>query len=182
MPVPRKFDYDEAARLRAEGLTYQAIAERFGVTAMAVYWAVNEEARERAIARNTEWQRSGTCPDCGGPSTRHSITKSLRCKACFDRTQATSVHEDELRCFRCREWKPDEAFPRNRSGRKLRRGRHNFCRACSTVVRQEYRERHKVPCVGCGAPALPPREKGSDGADVPRCRSCYDASRQKVAA
>ena len=75
-------------------------------------------------------------------------------------------------CFKCREWKADEGFPHKNSGGLRRRGRSNYCRSCETIARQQYRERIKVPCVGCGKPALPQSEKGTRGRAEPRCRSC----------
>ena len=41
MGPPRRFDYDEAKRLREQGLTLAAIAERLGVSARAVLYAVD---------------------------------------------------------------------------------------------------------------------------------------------
>jgi hypothetical protein len=56
------------------------------------------------------------------------------------RCRATSVRDTELECGRCREWKPDDGFQRNRQ-EKMRRGRHRLCRVCSTITRREYRQR-----------------------------------------
>lgn len=46
MTRPRKFDHDEARRLRAEGWTLQRIADRLGVTRQAVNFVVSDKARE----------------------------------------------------------------------------------------------------------------------------------------
>jgi ribosomal protein L37AE/L43A len=169
----RKFDWDEARQLYVSGVALKDIAERFGVTYNAVRLAVNDEARKRAREYLANWQRSGVCPDCGTQTTRRATTGDTRCIDCASRRRATSVRSTALLCSGCRKWKPDDDFPLNRVKRgKQRRGRHNFCRACSTKARQDYRERHKVPCVSCGKPALPPSEKGTHGAAFPRCRSC----------
>lgn len=49
MGAPRKplqcLWHDEARRLRAEGLTYQQIADKVGVTAAAVYFALHPDKR-----------------------------------------------------------------------------------------------------------------------------------------
>lgn len=172
MAAPRRFDHDEARRLRAEGMTYVAIAALMGVTDRTVRLICDPVQRAKSVARNTAWQRSARCPDCGAQTTRHYVGGDHRCRVCDSLRQATSVRPNALRCFACHEWKPDEGFPKNRGGRVSRRGRHNFCRVCSTRVRQEYRERHKVPCVGCGVHVLPPSEKRTNGTDVPRCSRC----------
>lgn len=174
MGAPRRFDWDEARRLRAKGWTYPALADRFEVSKMAVRLACNDGARARNRARNAAYQSSGVCPECGGQATRHyGPLGQRRCKSCAGKARATNVRDGTLRCKTCREWKPDDAFPFNRAGSKAHRGRHDTCRVCSTKLRQAYRERHKMPCVGCGRPVLPPNEKTTHGSDVPRCRDCY---------
>lgn len=151
MPRARLFDYDEAKRLRADGLTYQAIADRFGVSNSAVALAVNDAAREIANERANAWQRRGVCIDCGGQCTRTAGTPAHRCKTCAALAKATSVREDELQCMKCREWKPDAGFPSNRAESGVRRGRHDQCRPCLTEAKREWRERTRVPCsYGCG--------------------------------
>lgn len=171
----RKFDYDEARQRYADGEHPRDLAAEYGVSMNRVRQVVIPEEGQRAAERARQWIYSGTCPICGGPATRTG--GQSRCRECFNVAQATSVRPDELRCPTCGEWKPDEDFPFNAGGRKLRRGRHQSCRPCLTKLRQNYRERHKVPCVVCGKPALPPSEKRTSGAPFPRCRECYDEER-----
>jgi hypothetical protein len=170
----RKFDWEEARRLHAGGLSYQKIADRFGVSATAVMFACDDRARERMHAYVSEWQRQGVCVDCGGQCSR----KFARCVACASALRATTVGDGVLRCVNCREWKPDDEFPMGQNRTALRRGRHNNCRACQTVLRRAYRDRNKVPCAnGCGTMVLAPneqaasaRKKGSVATGM--CRKC----------
>lgn len=167
----RRFDYDEAKRLREEGLTYQQIASRFGVTDSAVYWAVNDGAREAMIARHGEWQRGGTCVDCGSPCSRNRSRRHERCHACASLARATSVRPNELRCRTCHEWKPDEGFPGGERPNGARRGRHGQCRSCLTEAKRAWRERNKVPCShGCGA--MVDGKNRSNPHKPPECKSC----------
>jgi hypothetical protein len=177
----RKFDWDEARRLRAEGWSYQAIAERLGVSASAV-WQVLTGARRKAEyrERNREalrrlYRGKGSCADCGGPIWLHTARKHPRCTDCAAKRKTVTVRPDTLRCFSCGEWKPDALFPYSRSHRS-RRGHHGACRACQAKVRQAHRERQKRPCEGCGRPALPPSEKGRRGRARVLCLDCYRAS------
>lgn len=177
---PRKFDHDEARERYAAGESSSALAREYGVTQTAVWTVVS--------AKGAKWRDSerlkgaGRCRRCGDPTNAQSVYTHPRskglCTSCANDDQATSVRADELQCSVCRAWKPDEAFPHNHSERFRRRTRHGTCRRCLTAARQEYRERHKVPCVGRGKPALPPSEKRTNGSDVPRCRSCFNAAQR----
>jgi ribosomal protein S27E len=138
----RRFDWDEARRRRAEGESISALAREYGVSIMAVYYAVNDEARARMAETNYRWVRSARCPDCGAQTTRHSATEDRRCVNCAAIARATSVREDELQCITCREWKPDDQFPSDYR-RIARRGKHRQCRPCQTKARRDYRHRHR---------------------------------------
>ncbi len=167
----RRFDRDEARRLVEEGHTQSSVAEMLGVSASAVWFAVHPSAYERNMVLRSEWQRTGVCPDCGAKTSRTGGIGSRRCIPCAARLATTSVRETELLCFSCREWKPDAAFPCNRGERAAcRRGRHNHCRACQTVLRREYRHRNRVPCRACGEPCSAPNET-RDATGL--CRRCY---------
>lgn len=48
---PRGWWYPEAKRMRAQGMSYAAIGERFFVTASAVKFAVNDELRKTNLER-----------------------------------------------------------------------------------------------------------------------------------
>ncbi len=146
MPVPRKFDWEEAQRLRAEGWAYRAIANALGVTDTAIQRACDPGLREKMKERQREWQQSGVCIDCGGQRSRNTTHERTgrgqkRCKPCADIAAATSVRENELRCGACREWKPDDDFPLNRR-EPQRRDRHDLCRPCQTEAKRRWRERH----------------------------------------
>jgi predicted transcriptional regulator len=43
MSTPRRFDHDEARRLRSSGLSFAAIARRMGVSTVAVFKVVKRE-------------------------------------------------------------------------------------------------------------------------------------------
>lgn len=179
----RKFDHEEAQRRYDAGESYKELAAEYGVTPNAV-WNVVTAAGRRASARSQENQRArtvgqGRCERCGAPTNLQAQRYGSRlCRSCVADDRATSVRESELLCHGCGEWKADEDFPHKSSARVRRRGRSSYCRACETLARQRYRERHKVPCVGCGRPALPPNEKGTSGGSEPRCRACFYAARR----
>lgn len=139
----RKFDHEEARKRYEAGARVADLAREYGVTDSAVSKVVVPERYAKDLRRKSEWQRNGTCPDCGGRASRnHGKIGQHRCISCAAALKATSVREHELRCSRCREWKPDDAFSSNRKEQR-RRGRHKFCRRCSTVVKREYRERNR---------------------------------------
>lgn len=143
----RKFDWDEAQRLRDQGLSYARIGRLLGVTGEAVRFAVNPEWRAKFAAYNAAYQREnkphqGICPDCGGISSDGRYRKGARCKPCHDKHSATSVREHTLRCSACRYWLPDDDFPRAASN-KQRRQRHALCRPCQNVARALNREANR---------------------------------------
>jgi hypothetical protein len=164
----RKFDHEEAARLRAEGVPVGEIAKRYGVTKNAIYYATEARWRERALATRKRWQNGGRCIECGGQASRSTKGQRTRCRSCADARKATTVRETTLRCHSCKRWKPDAEFPHNRSAPPARRTRHNFCRICITVAKRQWRERNRTPCVHCGTLVLPDGHRGGR----PRCHSC----------
>jgi hypothetical protein len=172
---PRKFDHDEARKLRAEGWTYRQLAAKYSVTPGAIRFACDDAARAKSAAYGAEWQRQGTCPDCGAAATRHSLTWQLRCMDCAARAR-TKAQDGEAYCSCCDTWKPlDEFTP---SSKRKARGVRNECRACETARRRKYREQRKVPCTRCGKPRLPANEIASREArkhlrDTGLCRPCY---------
>lgn len=140
----RKFDWDEARELFAAGVGRPEIAARFGVTYEAIYRITAPGALERQRAYNREWQTRGVCADCGGRMNRSAQSAgSTRCKPCANLALATTVRPTELQRCSCREWKPDDAFPNNRSEGAARRGRHSQCRRCQTIARREHRQRNR---------------------------------------
>lgn len=180
----RKFDWDEARRLRALGWTLKRIAEKYGVSHAAVRRVVDPRAAAQMAMASTEYKRSGTCPDCG---TRTSFVAcrggSSRCPDCSAALRTTTVRPTELQCVICRAWLPDSSFPASRTARmEHRRYRHRQCSRCGAKARQAYRERQKIPCVGCGAPCLPASEKGPNGKDTGLCAACYHSRRRRASA
>lgn len=183
MAVPRKFDWNKARELRASGMTYAAIGRVLGVTDRAVRLACDDNARARQALITRKWQRGGVCEDCGTQISRNATNPAKRCVRCAGLAAAVNVRESELRCVTCREWKPDDMFPRSRAGAVSHRGRHDQCRACQTVARREYRNRNKVPCAnGCGTLVSAPNEQQAVAKYTGRtptgmCKACANATR-----
>lgn len=146
----RRFDRDEARRLRDQGLTYAEVGRRLGVTREAIRYGLDPAARLRADAARARLQTSGTCIDCGAPCSHNATSNTLAgrgpdddvCRECSYARQRTSVRPDALWCPGCEAWLPDDAFHRNASSRKGRRGRRNECKACDTARRHAYRVLH----------------------------------------
>lgn len=168
----RKFDHEEARRLRRNGLTYPQIARRLGVSSSAVRQVVNNYYRsEEAKRRRAEWARQNLRAPCVGGCGRLVWTvndgRSGLCPRCSADARTTTVRPTTLLCGRCREWKPDDDFSRDKSS-PARRGRCSECRSCQTAGRRERRARAKVPCVNCGRPRTPGTQTGL-------CRVCNAA-------
>ena len=164
MSRPRKFDWNEARRLRAQGLTYAEIGRRLGVSDYAIKYACSDATARQAISGRSN-HRGLTCADCG-----REVTGSIRrrCLRCAGLAQATSVRPDELHCHRCSEWKPDGMFPHDAGTRLARRGRHRVCRACQAGVKREWRERHSATCERCEAHAARTAGEARSPADCAR--------------
>jgi len=138
MGRPRSFDWDEAARLHAGGMSYGEIARHFGKSYHGIRYAIDAEFRRRIQGYAADWQRGGSCPDCGTQTTRHSRDGNARCRACAGKWRQT-VRGDEAWCCGCREWLPKTEFQRSS---KSARGLRNECRSCGTARRRAYREAH----------------------------------------
>lgn len=140
----RKFDWDEALRLREAGATIKSIAATLGVSETAVFRVVKPGERERFAEYRKNFDRTGQCSDCGGPMNRTAAYNgSTRCVRCSAIARGTTARDGELQCITCREWKPDDSFPHNRVEKHARRGRHHECRACNTASRRAHRERNR---------------------------------------
>ncbi len=141
----RKFDHDEAKRRNAAGESAASLAREYGVSTTAVLAVVSQRIRASMDRAKERIRQSGRCERCGGPKnglSSYSHGANL-CRSCAFDDLATSVRDTELRCSKCREWKPDEDFPRNRSESIRRRGRHDQCRACNTIARRAHRRRNR---------------------------------------
>lgn len=175
-----KWDHDEGLRLYAAGLSIPAIARLMGVSDASVRLVVDPAYRRACRESMRRSRKVNRCEGCGAMiwKAQPGWISGRLCRRCAAAEQATSIRPDSLRCSACGDWKADEDFP-HRQGRIARRGRHGTCRGCQARVRQEHRERHKVPCVGCGAPTLPPSEKPGRGG-VPRCRACFHEDQRRI--
>lgn len=138
----RAFDHEEARRLREDGWTYPALAERYGVSATALQRVCNPRVRERMDARSNDWIREHMRAPCLGGCGRlvwlQTPGRSGYCPTCVGkRKAAVNVREGELRCTRCGEWKADAEFGTKK--RKTRRGRRTWCRPCEAAARRAHR-------------------------------------------
>lgn len=175
----RKFDWDEARRLRSEGFPVHQIALRLGVSDNAVYSATDPDARLRMIALRCRLQTSGVCTGCGAPCS-HRPGHADRCRLCWADSVTTTVRDDTLRCASCEEWKPDDAFPwyaeNVRHANVRRRGRRQHCRACDNRKRVERRRQNQWrPCERCGTRCSGRDPRHGPGPDL--CIDCYRAGR-----
>lgn len=66
MPLPPRFDHDEARRLRAAGWTYRALAARYGVSYSGVQRVCNPAVRARMNAHTNRRLRDKRQPCLGG--------------------------------------------------------------------------------------------------------------------
>lgn len=142
----RAFDHEEAQALRADGWTYPALAERFGVSVTAVARVCDPEVRARMDAAAKGWlaeNRRRPCRGgCGCLVWLQNKGRTGYCPSCFAELRAAAgVREGELRCSKCGGWKPDAEF--GRAKRKTRRGRRLWCRACESAARRA--RRHANP-------------------------------------
>lgn len=140
-PAPR-FDHEKARELRAEGWTYVALANRFGVTPEAVRRVCIPEVAARMARAANKWAHNNRRAPCLGGCGRLVWTlnpdRTGYCVACLGALRTgPNVCDGELRCTTCDEWKPDSDFPAN--GPAGRRGRRHECRSCSTKRRREHR-------------------------------------------
>lgn len=147
----RAFDHEEALALRADGWTYPALAERFGVSVTAIKRVCDPNLRERMRRNINQWHRDQRQPCLGGCGRLVWMTTPTRTGYCADcrteRLNAPNVRDGELRCTNCGEWKPDAEFTGDKAA-KHRRFRRGWCRACETKARRAYRranpERERV--------------------------------------
>jgi hypothetical protein len=162
----RKFDFDEARALYARGFTIGRLALRYGVHENAIRRVVVPGEADRQNEIHKRW-RTTVCESCGGPAMKlthgkkqHNPDGRVLCQACRGRVRRKPIRFGDgvvkVECGACKTWKPVAEFPPRvtrglRAGAKVRAR----CRACDTAARQAYRDRHRVPCEGCGKPCLP---------------------------
>jgi hypothetical protein len=141
----RKFDWDEARRLREEGLSWSVIARELGVSSAAVQRVCDPKRREQMAEATARYMKSASCVDCGKSCTPVAFHKNKgntepRCNRCANLFYlATSYRDGEQRCSECRQWKPLWDYPR----RKTRiMGRHKICTPCGTKMKRDWRARN----------------------------------------
>lgn len=140
---PRKFDWDRARALHAEGLGYRQIATQMGVSYTAVMRVCDPAVNEKMRQYMSDRQRSGTCSACGQPCSLNPDRPAERCRECFDADPpTTTVMPALLRCSKCHLWLPDESFNFDQR-RRVRRHRHLWCRLCRNAWKRAYRARLK---------------------------------------
>lgn len=189
----RRFDYDDAKARYQGGESIRALAAEYGVSWSTVQRVVVPGRRERMDFVTREYNLA-VCDICRGPCLR--VTHPARnvhdgrqlCATCRAKETRTGVALTadgalvEVYCASCKRWLDPDCFGRGTRYPDLREGGfHGSCRSCLTRQRQDYRERHKIPCVRCGAPCLPASEKGLRGKDTGLCRSCYRARKSAAA-
>lgn len=166
MAAPRKFDHDEARRLRAEGMTYTELARRMGVNFTAVKRVCDEEVRKRMDAEAARWTRDNSRIPCRGGCGRlvwmHQPGRSGYCPTCFGQkiTEANG---------------PMHGTPTGYGS--IRRCRCEDCRRAATEAKRRFRESRKVPCVRCGELRLHPNDASSRAGGTGLCVSCWRADR-----
>jgi hypothetical protein len=144
----RTFDHDKARALHeADPLrwTCAELARYFDVNYNSVRRILDPSEDARTRSRAAQWFRDHRVPckgECGRLVYGHHKGRTGYCRSCVGGHLTSSVRESELKCGRCGEWKPDEAFP-HRHKAKARRGRHSQCRACATLARQDHRLRNQ---------------------------------------
>jgi hypothetical protein len=145
----RAFDHDEARRLRADDpktWTHAALGRYFDVSPTAVERVLKPQTNERMLATAAQSARDTREPckgGCGALVWRHGNRNRARsgyCPTCRgEQVAAPNVHDTELRCTKCGEWKPDDEF--SHWSRASRRGRKSHCRVCESAARADHRRR-----------------------------------------
>lgn len=179
----RRFDHDEARRLRnEEGLSYTALAKRFGVSPTAVQRVCDLDVRTR-MEETRRRHLYTACSVCGGPASKYVRPTSPRpdgvvlCTRCAAKENRTRFRYDELgalaavRCTTCKRWLEPGEFCRARGKSE---SLHGSCRACNTAHRRERRLRRRVPCLRCGRLRSHPDDTHKRGyPDSGLCADCH---------
>lgn len=147
----RKFDWDEARRLHAEGWTYSALAMRFGVNRNSIAMACHEPTRIASLVERARIQASGTCCECGKQCS-HNSTYNRRagrepdqdlCKSCSSKAMMAVRFADG--CSRGHPWTPENTRLRPSDG-------FRYCRTCDRERKARVRFERGGQCEVCGAP------------------------------
>lgn len=143
----RAFSHEEAQALHEAGWSYNALAERYGVSPAGVRRVCDPAVRAKMDEDTQRWCRENRMADClGGCGRRVWLMNKERsgyCARCVGAIRtADSVRENELRCSKCGEWKPDDDFLCTPNKHHSRREHKSTCRACENAARRDYRKRH----------------------------------------
>lgn len=153
MGRPRKFDWDEARRLRAEGLTYREIGERLGVSHHAVNCACDAAVRMRKRADTKRRLEASRVPCRGGCGVLVWMQggRSGYCLSCLGERRRVVRHGTE---------------------NEYRQGcRCEPCRLAASEAKRRRREQSRVPCShGCGTLVDSINRRSPD--KPPECRPC----------
>ena len=181
----RKFDWDQAKRMRDSGMTIADIAAALGVSYGGVRRVVDPHYRamldvSAAEYQRTHWRRKrmDQCK-CGAEKTK----SANMCAACHrDKFDVDVGPSGTLRCHLCDRFLPTEVFPTD-NRKPLRGFRRTICRSCDSRRRKLNRERRKVPCAsGCGAFVTHPDDTNKRGYEWSGlCRGCWNAARRNAA-
>jgi hypothetical protein len=144
----RAFDHDEARELRKQGWSYGRLAEHFGVSPAAVMRVLDPATQKRMDEHTRKYAREHLREPCRGGCGRlvwvTDPDRSGYCVSCWRAGEsAPNERDNELRCLKCGEWKPDSEFRLSR-GRKIRRGRFSWCRPCESRARDEHRKKNRA--------------------------------------
>lgn len=146
MARQRLFDYDEARQRRDAGEKILAIAVSYGVSYEAVWRAtLSPDARRRLDQRRRERYFRTNCDRCGGVCTHnphdhrqgHRVGQAVLCRSCSGDRQAEEavarrVNAGLVRCVRCGEYKPLDAYRPQKPRPYLPA---SWCRSCETEDR-----------------------------------------------
>lgn len=160
MSRPRAFDYEEARRLRREGLSYVEIGRRLGVSANSAAKACDPGFRRRqdeAARRRSEWYREPCRGGCGVLVSYRGLRETTGyCVDCFN----------ERRRFQAEMRDSHGTESRYRLGCRCL-----DCRRAASAARKQRRERSRVPCSqGCGRMVDSINRRDPD--KPPECRPC----------
>ena len=133
-----RFDWDEARDLARGGWTTLAIANKLQVSVGAVNRVVYESQYNNKTATDN-YSLGNTCAE---DNCNETITNNAEwCHPHATQRFSKTVRPDTLRCYTCKEWKPDDEFTNDPRRALSRRGKQGRCRACDTASRRDYRRR-----------------------------------------
>lgn len=150
----RSFDYDEAKRLRADGLTYAEIGKRLGVSGNAAAMACDPAFRKRQLAaakKGIENARHPCFGGCGALVWGHISGRTGYCPTCLGARRNIVRHGTETEYSQGCRCEP--------------------CRLAASAAKRRRRVNSRVPCShGCGT--LVDSINRSDNTKPLECHRC----------